>query len=282
MLKLRFSQVFFLASFVLTAAISIEAVAQVSVVLPAKTCQQLGTSSYVVLVNRPGNLLPQLPEFLAISAIPCGYMANSITFFGNFNNLNAASYRVAQLRQMGLDAIVYSFILDNAEISPNFRGASVIVEPAADPNLTLQQVQAATISHAQLVNLANRQVILASPLSSFQVANTIAANLRSRGFASQAVSASLIGLPHASTSAAVPPTTTPNNTSSSKKTFRVLVPQVNQTTLEYVKAIAADAFPRSYQGRKYIQARTYTDFSNATRERDRLNIRFPGTIVISE
>ncbi|CAN1208697.1 SPOR domain-containing protein [Tumidithrix helvetica PCC 7403] len=282
MLKLQSSQVFFFVPIVLTAAISLEAVAQVSVVLPAKTCQQLGPRNYVVLVNRPGNLLPQLPEFLAISAIPCGYMANSITFFGNFNNLNAASYRAEQLRQIGLDAIVHSFALDNAQISPNLRGASVIVEPNADPNLALQQVQAATNSHTQLVNFANRQVVLASPLSSFQVANTIASNLRSRGFASQAVSASLVSQPNAPTSTVAPPVSTPNDSSATKKTFRVLVPELNQATLGYVRAIASDAFPRSYQGRRYIQARTYTDLSNATRERDRFNIRFPGTIIISE
>jgi hypothetical protein len=285
MLKLRFNQVFFLATFlapfVAVAEIDFKAAAQVSVAIPTKTCQQLAPKNYVVLLNRPGNLLPQLPEFLAISAIPCGYMSNSITFFGNFNSVSTAAYRAEQLRQMGLDAIVHSFEVDTAQIPANLRGASVVVEPVN--NLTLQQVQATINPHAQLVNFANRQVILALPLASFQVANPIAANMRSRGFAAQSIGANLVALSPLSPSPAgsvKPPEAGTNGTS--KRTFRVLVPQENETTLGLVRAIAADAFPLAYQGRRYIQARTYNDVGNATRERDRLSLRFPGTIIVSE
>jgi hypothetical protein len=283
MVKSQSLQIFSLIPIAIAAVLSSEALssvafAQVSVVLPARTCQQLAAKNYVVLLNRPGNLLPQLPEFLAISAIPCSYMAHSMTFFGNFNNLNTASFRAEQLRQMGLDAIVHSFELDNAQIPPNLRAASVVVEPIN--NQTLSQVQAATNSHAQFVKFANRPVILASALSSFSVANTIAANLRSRGFASQSVSTNLINPPNVSTGG-TPPTTSPDP-SASKKTFRVLVPQTTEATLGLVRAIAADAFPLIYRGRRYIQARTYTDRANATRERDRFGLRFPGTIIVSE
>jgi hypothetical protein len=53
-------------------------------------------------------------------------------------------------------------------------------------------------------------------------------------------------------------------------------------TLAQARAIAADAFPRTIQGRQFIQVRSYTDRDNVTRERNRFNERFPGTIVIIE
>jgi hypothetical protein len=60
------------------------------------------------------------------------------------------------------------------------------------------------------------------------------------------------------------------------------VPRLSADTLKQVKAIAPDAFATIFQGKTYIQARTYNNLENANRERDRLNIRFPGTILIQD
>jgi hypothetical protein len=56
----------------------------------------------------------------------------------------------------------------------------------------------------------------------------------------------------------------------------------NAETLTQARAIASDAFPRTIQGKRLIQVRSYTDRDNVTRERNRFNERFPGTIVIIE
>jgi hypothetical protein len=66
------------------------------------------------------------------------------------------------------------------------------------------------------------------------------------------------------------------------KVYRLLIPMRSAETLAQARAIAADAFPRTIQGRQFIQVRSYTDRDNVTRERNRFNERFPGTIVIIE
>lgn len=60
--------------------ISSSAIAQ-SISVPASTCPQLTNRRYVVLLDRPTNLLPQLPNFLAIAAAPCSYLDASMTFW---------------------------------------------------------------------------------------------------------------------------------------------------------------------------------------------------------
>ncbi len=66
------------------------------------------------------------------------------------------------------------------------------------------------------------------------------------------------------------------------KVYRLLIPVRGAETLAQARAIASDAFPRTIQGKKLIQVRSYTDRDNVTRERNRFNERFPGTIVIIE
>ena len=78
-------------------------------IFPTQTCQQLANGNYAVIIDKPVNQLPQLPEFLAVSVLPCRYFTASMTFLGSFKNVNTSIYRAGHIRNMGLDAVVHSF-----------------------------------------------------------------------------------------------------------------------------------------------------------------------------
>ncbi|MBD2178556.1 hypothetical protein H6F42_16690 [Pseudanabaena sp. FACHB-1998] len=257
---------------------------------PANACPQLTNRRYVVLLDRPANLLPQLPEFLAIAAVPCTYLNGSMTFFGGFDNAQASTFRASQLRELGLDAIVHSFTAKVNDIPANLQGAAILVDPSNDPNAVLQRVRSLTGKGAVFATFSNRSVILAAPLFSQQSANSSAVLLRNQGLAAQVISAELISAPKAPDNLAPPnPVPTPNNPanpqnpdSSKKIIYRVLVPNSNANTLKLIRESAPDAFVTILKGKSYIQVRTYTNRSNAHRERDRLNSQFSGTILIQD
>jgi len=262
------------------------AIAQ-STALPANTCPQLTNRRYIVLIDRPANLLPQLPNFLAIAAAPCSYLDAPMTFFGGFDNAKPSTFRASQLRELGLDAIVHSFSAKVNDIPANLQAAAVLVEPSNDPNLSMQQVRSLTGKSAFFATFNNRSVILAAPLSSQQSANAIASLLRNRGIAAQAISADLIAATSQPTGSIPTPsfpisTPNPNSTNSTKIIYRVLVPNANANTLKQLRELASDAFVTIFKGKSYIQLRTYNNRGNAHRERDRLNVQFPGTILIQD
>jgi hypothetical protein len=253
-------------------------------------CPQLTNRRYAVILDRPANTLPPLPEFLAIAAVPCGYLNGSMTFFGGFDNAKASTFRASQLRQLGLDAVVHSFSAKVNDVPANLQAAMILVELNQDPSLAIPQVQALSGKSAVLATFSNRSVILAAPLSSVQNANAIATRLRSQGLAAQVISASLITSPNPATpnptSTPVPPSvpitppTTPNGTVG--RIYRVLVPNLNDNTLKEIRELAPDAFLTIFKGKYYIQVRTYNNRSNAHRERDRLNARYSGTILLQD
>ena len=262
-----------------------ETIAQVT--LPVNNCAQLTNRRYITLIDRPANLLPQLPRYLVLAAVPCNYLNGSMTFFGGFDNVKTSAFRATQLRELGLDAIVYSFNSRVNDIPPNLQAAAVLVELNNNPNLVLQQVQTLTGKGAVLATFGNRSVIIAAPLSSIQSANAIASLLRSRGFAAQVINADIIAPPATSAPTREPPVSTPNapnnNPANNKPTiYRVLVPNVNANTLKEIRASAADAFVTIFRGKSYIQVRTYTNRDNAIRERDRLNAIYSGTILLRD
>ncbi len=232
----------------------------------------------MVILDRAASLLPPLPEFLAIAAVPCHYLNTSMTFFGGFDNANGSSFRANQLRELGIDAVVHSFRGKLNDVPANLQASVVLTELNNEQNFALQQVRSLTGKNAILATFNNRSVILAAPLSSRQSANAIANRLRSQGFGAQVISAALISPPLA----AAPRPTNTSSSSSASSSYRVLVPRLSADTLKQVKAIAPDAFATIFQGKTYIQARTYNNLENANRERDRLNIRFPGTILIQD
>ncbi len=266
-----------------------QTIAQVNLI-PANSCPQLTNGRYVVIVDRPANLLPQLPEFLAIAAAPCNYLNGSMTFFGGFDNARSSTFRANQLRELGLGAIVHSFTSKVNDIPPNFQAAAVLVEPNNDPNIVIQQVRSLTGKSAVLATFNNRSVIVAAPLSSQQNANAIASLLRNRGIAAQVIGATLISapteptssIPTASSQISSVPISTPNPQTPSQVIYRVLVPNNNANTLKQLRALAPDAFVTIFRGKSYIQVRTYNNRSNAHRERDRLNARFPNTILLQD
>ncbi len=279
------------------AAPSDQIIAQVNLI-PVNSCSQLTNRPYVVIADRPANLLPQLPEFLAIAAVPCSYLNGSMTFFGGFDNARSSTFRASQLRELGLGAIVHSFTAKVNDIPANFQAAAVLVEPNNDPNIVIQQVRSLTGKGAVLATFNNRSVIVAAPLSSQQNANAIASLLRNRGIAAQVIGATLISAPSEATSSipttSIPttsvPISTPNpqtarqlpNQTSRQIIYRVLVPNTNANTLKQLRALAPDAFVTIFRGQSYIQVRTYNNRSNAHRERDRLNARFPNTILLQD
>ncbi len=256
------------------------AIAQ-SITTPALACSQITNRRYVVLSDRPANLLPQLPQFLAIAAVPCSYLNVSMTFFGGFDNAKASIYRASQLRQLGLDAIVYSFAAQVTDIPVNLQASAILVEPSNDPNLTIQQVRSLTGKSPFFAVFNNRSVILAEVLSSQTKANAIATTFRNQGLAAQVISTDLIASPK-------PPTSSvPNSNQTATQTnhqiiYRVLIPNTNADTLKQVRELAPDAFITILKGKSYIQVRTYADRGNAHRERDRLNDRFSGTILLQD
>ncbi|MEI6428786.1 MAG: hypothetical protein WCO45_10440 [Pseudanabaena sp. ELA607] len=284
---------------------------------PLANCSNLAIRRYVILVNQPIDSLPQLPEFLTIAAAPCQYFGILMTSFGTFDNAESVILRADQLRQLKLDAVVHSFKGDVSGLNKNYRAYSVIAEMGSNPDNTVQQLQALRFS-PQKVNLGNRTVLVVSPSSSLAPAKTVANNLRTRGFTTQVISASLLNRnfyppadPNrgetATAQGATPnPASRPANSSkppNSKpspkptannaalpaipplpqgKVYRLLIPMRNAETLTQARAIASDAFPCTIQGKRLIQVRSYTDRDNVTRERNRFNERFPGTIVIIE
>ena len=256
-------------------SIPAKAIAQVASI-PA--CPQISNRAYVVIFDRAASLLPPLPEFLAIAAVPCQYLNTSMTFLGGFDNASGSSFRANQLRELGIDAVVHSFRGKLTDVPANLQASVILTELNNEPNLALQQVRSLTGKNAILATFNNRSVILAAPLSSPQSANAIANRLRSQGIGAQVISAALISPPLA---AAPSPNSRPLSNSSAS-TYRVLVPRLSADTLNQVKAIVPDAFATVFQGKAYIQARTYSNRDNANRERDRLNIRFPGTILIQD
>ena len=253
---------------------------------PISSCTQLTNRRYGVILDRPANLLPKLPEFLAIAAIPCNYLNTSMTFFGGFDNIQASTFRANQLRDLKLDAVIHSFSRKTSDIPPNLQAALVLVELNNDPNFTLQSVQAITGRIASLATFNNRSVILTAVLSSVPTANAIASRLRSQGVAAQALSASLIAMPNISNPAIVTPPSAPISrppvSNSPSGTYRVLIPNSSANRIRQVRQISPDAFVTLFKGKSYIQARTYTDRGNALRERDRLKASFPGTILIQD
>jgi hypothetical protein len=249
------------------------------------SCPQLTNRRYVVMLDRPANLLPQLPEFLAIAAVPCSYLNASMTFFGGFDNAQASTFRANQLRELKLDAVVHSFSAKVNDVPANLQASVVWVELSKEPNMAIQQVQALSGKSAVLATFNNRSIILAAPLSSQQSANAIATKLRGQGLAAQVVSASLIATPNPNTTSSTPTTpstTTKPSTSSTATIYRVLVPNANADTLKQIRELAPDAFVTIFKGKSYIQVRTYANRSNAHRERDRLNARFAGTILLQD
>ncbi|NUN65767.1 hypothetical protein HCU40_13650 [Pseudanabaena biceps] len=257
---------------------------------PIPSCPQLSNRPYAVVVDRPANSLPQLPEFLAIAAVPCSYLNTSMTFFGGFDNIQASSFRANQLRQLQIDAVIHSFSQKVNDIPVSLRGALVLVELTNDPNLEITLVQSLSGKNAVFASFNNRSVILAAPLSSQTMASAIATKLRSQGLAAQVVGASLIANPNISANpvnSSVPrtslPSSTPKTSSNSvSKIYRVLVPNNSASRLRQIREFAPDAFEVILRGKSYIQARTYTDRGNAHRERDRLNVQFPGTVLIQD
>ncbi|MDX2256783.1 MAG: hypothetical protein NW214_14815 [Pseudanabaenaceae cyanobacterium bins.39] len=243
-------------------------------------CSQVSNRKYAVMVDRPASMLPQLREFLAIAAVPCHYLNTSMTFFGGFDNANASTFRANQLRELGIDAVVHSFLGKANDIPAALQASMVLVESTGETNTTIQQIRSLTGKNAIAATFNNRSVLLAAPLSSPASANAIASSLRNQRFSAQVISAALLAPNSNSSSPRNGTATTPRNNAAT--TYRVLVPNRNANTLTQVRAIAADAFPIKLNNVSYIQARTYTDVNNANRERDRLNIRFPGTIVIKD
>ncbi|MBD2152163.1 hypothetical protein H6F44_18855 [Pseudanabaena sp. FACHB-1277] len=272
----------FLVVSLVTNSLSIPAKAIAQVVsIPA--CPQISNRAYVVIFDRAASLLPPLPEFLAIAAVPCHYLNTSMTFLGGFDNASGSSFRANQLRELGVDAVVHSFTSKLNDVPANLQASVILTELNSEPNLAMQQVRSLTGKNAILATFNNRSVLLAAPLSSPQSANAIANRLRSQGIGAQVISAALISPPLAAApSANSRVNSRPLSSNSSASTYRVLVPRLSADTLNQVKAIVPDAFATVFQGKAYIQARTYSNRDNANRERDRLNIRFPGTILIQD
>jgi len=274
----------FITCIVIIDSLSTPSIAIAQPVNATLACPQLTNRRYVVILDRPANQLPQLPEFLAIAAVPCGYLNASMTFFGGFENVQASTFRANQLRALGLDAVVHSFTAKVNDIPANLQATVVLVELSKEPNMAIQQVQSLSRKNALLATFNNRSVILAAPLSSQQSANAIATRLRGQGLAAQVIGASLIASPisSANTSVTTKPTTTKPTTSSTATIYRVLVPNTGSNTLKQIRESAPDAFVTVFKGKSYIQVRTYSNRSNAHRERDRLNRRFPNTILLQD
>ncbi len=276
----------FITCIVIIDSLSTPSIAIAQPVNATLACPQLTNRRYVVMLDRPANQLPQLPEFLAIAAVPCSYLNASMTFFGGFENVQASTFRANQLRALGLDAVVHSFTAKVNDIPANLQATVVLVELSKEPNMAIQQVQSLSRKNALLATFNNRSVILAAPLSSQQSANAIATRLRGQGLAAQVIGASLIASPissaNTSSSVTTKPTTTKPTTSSTARIYRVLVPNTSANTLKQIRESAPDAFVTVFKGKSYIQVRTYSNRSNAHRERDRLNRRFPNTILLQD
>jgi hypothetical protein len=240
----------FLTCLALTNSLSNPAIAQS---VGSLTCQQLTNRRYVVILDRPANQLPQLPEFLAIAAVPCGYLNTSMTFFGGFDNAQSSTFRANQLRALGLDAVVHSFSAKVNDIPANLQAAVVLVELNQEPNMAIQQTQSLSGKSAVLATFNNRSVLLVAPLSSQQSASAIATKLRGQGLAAQVIGASLIASPSTSSTSSIPTNSVPTSKpTSTAKVYRVLVPNVSANTLKQIRELAPDAFVTIFKGKSYI------------------------------
>ncbi|MEA5488193.1 MULTISPECIES: hypothetical protein [Pseudanabaena] len=255
-------------------------------IFPYQTCQQLANGRYAVIIDRPVNQLPQLPEFLAISVVPCRYFTASMTFLGGFENVNASIYRASQIRQMGLDAVVHSFTDKNNDNAQHFRAAALLIEVPVNSDLAIQQVRMLTGKPSFWATFNNRPVILSAPLSSQQTANILANNLRSQGFAAQSVGAVWISNGYstdkpANTNQNLSSPLTSQASAKMRKVYQLLIPIDSNKNLRRDRNIIPNAFPKIFKGRSYLQVRSYNDIGNAIRERDRLSNSFSGVIILS-
>jgi len=112
-ITLKFKWLFIFSFFLTNMRLADLAQATTNDIFPTQTCQQLANGRYAVIIDRPVNQLPQLPDSLALSVLPCRYLTASMTFLGSFENVSASIYRANQIRQLGLDAVVHSFIDKN-------------------------------------------------------------------------------------------------------------------------------------------------------------------------
>jgi len=244
---------------------------------PTASCEQLSRSRYMVLVSNP--IYTAIPQYLSIAAAPCTYLSQSVTSFGYFNSIDASAFRVNQLRQLGFDAIAQSFS-PGTPIPNQIAGVSVIAEPSSiNPMLSLQQVSAITGINAQSAAFNNRQVVLAAPLVSMNTANNLVSSLRSRGFSSDYVDPRAIQALNAFPPVVTPiPDPNPGNISGGK--FKLLLPVVSNASLIQIRQEFPSATTRLYQRKRYAQVASYIDRFSASRERDRVLVRYPGSIVI--
>jgi hypothetical protein len=255
-------------------------------IFPTQTCQQLANGNYAVIIDKPVNQLPQLPEFLAVSVLPCRYFTASMTFLGSFKNVNTSIYRAGQIRNMGLDAVVHSFTDKNNNSAQHFRAAALLIEVPLNADLAIQQVRMLTGKPSFLATFNNRPVILSAPLSSQQTANILANNLRSQGFAAQSVGAIWISDSDpvnkpANTNKVLSNSSISQTSAKAQKVYQLLIPMDNNQNLKQASYITSDAFPKIVRGRTYLQIRSYKDIGNAIRERDRLSTKFLGVILVS-
>jgi hypothetical protein len=255
-------------------------------IIPIQTCQQLADGRYAVIIDKPVNQLPQLPDYLAISVFPCSYFTASMTFLGSFENVNASIYRANQIRQLGLDVVVHSFTNKNNDSPKHLRANALLIEVPSNPDLAIQQVRMLTGKPSFWATFNNRYVILSAPLTNQQTANILANNLRSQGFAVQAVDAAWISdsIPitkPVNTNLNLSKQFTSQPSTKTQPVYQVLIPLDNNKNLKQSSSITSDAFPKIVRGRSYLQVRSYKDLGNAIRERDRLSVIFPGVILVS-
>jgi len=285
-ITLKFKWLFIFSFFFTNMRLTDLAQATTNDIFPTQTCQQLANGRYAVIIDRPVNQLPQLPDSLAVSVLPCRYLTASMTFLGSFENLNSSIYRANQIRQLGLDAVVHSFTDKNNDSAKHLRASALLIEVPSHPDFAIQQVRMLTGKPSFWATFNNRYVILSAPLSSQQTANILANNLRSQGFAVQAVGAIWIS--------DFTPITRPENinpalsyrltsqtSTKTQKVYQVLIPLDNNKNLKQSSSITSDAFPKIVGGRSYLQVRSYKDLGNAIRERDRLSASFLGVILVS-
>jgi hypothetical protein len=259
-----------------------------STIISSPTCKQLTSQRYAVIVDHLTVELNKLPYFLSSAALACRYLNTSMMFFGSFENLESSLLRVNQLKQLGLDASIHSFTDNHNQDSNQFRSSALLVELSINPNLTLQTVKAITRKPSFFGTFKNRSVILTAPLTNQKNASRLAHKLRKQGFTTQIINASWIddrdsnSIPKKDDKTAKYFTYFSKNSSVRRKPYtlyRLLIP------VDYIKQIRQmytdfpDMFQRTFSGYSYIQVRSYLDPQNAYRERARLNINFPGTIL---
>ncbi|MFZ4729806.1 MAG: hypothetical protein ACOYMQ_14280 [Pseudanabaena sp.] len=285
-ITLKFKWLFIFSFFLTNMRLADLAQATTNDIFPTQTCQQLANGRYAVIIDRPVNQLPQLPDSLALSVLPCRYLTASMTFLGSFENVSASIYRANQIRQLGLDAVVHSFIDKNNDSAKHLRANALLIEVPSNPAFAIQQVRMITGKLSFWATFNNRYVILSAPLSSQQTANILANNLRSQGFAVQAIGAVWISDPTPitkpeNTNPALSNRLTSQTSTKTQKVYQVLIPMDNNKNLKQSRSITSDAFPKIVGGRSYLQVRSYKDLGNAIRERERLRVSFPEVLLVS-